>query len=120
MEMWTTQEFANVLKRHPEGGTLWTGSHRTVRYIRVFRKDDSVVAVLTEHVHWKPVDRVDVELFVKTSQGAWVSELTEASKTPEFLKRILNDPILENINNDFRPAVEKFLSSPDKTYIPTW
>ena len=120
--MWTAEEFSRVLERHPLGGTLWTGTKRMVRYIRVLRLNEAtVVAIMTERRTFLKGPRpVDVEIYVKTSKGVLVSELRNASETPEFTRRIVTDPILGNIDTGFRPGVNDFLSLPDKTRLHTW
>lgn len=119
--MWNAKEFLEVLERHPEGGTLWTRSHRTVRYIRVLRLDKrNIIAVMTEHTHFQKIQEVKVELFVNTPSSIQVSVFEDPSQTPEFLQRLLKDPILNYIHHSCRLAAEEFLSSPDKTALPTW
>jgi len=121
MEMWTAQEFANVLEEHPGGGTLWTRTHRMVRYIRVFRPDDkTVVAVMTEKWAWRGKSSNKVELFVRTPKGTEVAEFPKAEKTPEFTKTVLESPIIHMVDPAFFVDVMRFISTPDETRLATW
>jgi len=118
--MWNAQEFANVLERHPSGGTLWTKTHRMVRYIRVFRRKGTVVAVLTEKWAWGAKRSNKVELFVRTPKGTEVAEFPEAKKSPEFLESLLRSSILNSLDMVLLPEVKEFISTPDDTHLATW
>lgn len=116
--MWSAEEFNQLLERKPEGGTLWTRTHRTVRYVRIFRPDNEItVAIMTEHSKGRSPK---VLLFVKTPSFAQTSELDNASRTSEFLRRILENPIFSVVHCRFHSEIKKFLSFPDKTVVPTW
>ena len=121
MEMWTAQEFAEVLRKHPNGGTPWTRTHRMVRYIRVFRPDGkTVVAVMTEKWGWRGKRTIKVELFVQAWVGAEVAEFPRAEKTPEFLESLLRSSVLNLVDAAFLPDVKRFISTPDDTHLTTW
>jgi hypothetical protein len=118
--MWTTEEFAEVLKEYPDGGTLWTRSHRTVRYLRVLRPaPKAVVAVMTEIAGGKIV-RSEVQLFVQTSEKTQVSEFPNPSKTPEFLNSLCAASALDLLDRNLRPTVTNFLLNADETLMTTW
>ena len=118
--MWNAQEFASVLERHPNGGTLWTRTHLTVRYLRVFRRRGIVVAVLTEKWAWGDKSSNKVELFVQTPAGVKVAEFPEAKKNPEFLESLLRSPILNSLDMVLLPEIKEFISTPDDTHLATW
>jgi len=102
--MWTAQEFAEVLRKHPNGGTLWTRTHRMVRYIRVFRPDGKTV-----------------ELFVRTPKGIEVAEFPNPQKTAEFSKSLLESSILLGLISPYLlDEVRTFIAIPDKTHLYTW
>ena len=120
--MWTAHEFANVLESHPNGGTLWTRTHRMVRYIRVFRPDGkTVVAVMTEKWGWRGKRTVKVELFVRTPKGIEVAEFPNPQKTAEFSKSLLESSILLGLISPYLlDEVRTFIAIPDKTHLYTW
>lgn len=120
--MWTVKEFANVIARNPEGGTFWTRSHRTVRYIRVFHLNKgTIVAIMTEIWRYKRKgNNKKVELFVRTPAGDSVAEFFEAEKTLVFLGKLLSSPILEQIEEGLLQKVQEFIATPDKTHLVTW
>ncbi len=118
--MWTAQEFVSVIERHPDGGTLWSHTKRMVRYVRVFRANQTVVAVMTEKWVWRGKNDESVELFVKSPAGTAVAEFPKAEKSPKFLESLLESPILNLVKASLLPKVKGFISTPDKTYLYTW
>ena len=117
--MWTAEDFGEILKERPAGGTFWTRSHRCVRYVRVLRPGKkTIVAVMTELSRLqKPL----VVLYVKTEKGACVGKFKNATKDPKFLKRLLKASVLKAIlDGKTREKVGKFIRTPDKSLLPTW
>lgn len=116
--MWNADEFVSVLKNHPTGGTLWTRSKRTVRYLRVLVGENYRIAVLTDHARGR---NDQAGLFVEFPSG-------------EKKVVIIPDIIQKNPTDEFRSAfnwknlfgetesqkVEQFVTTPDKTLVPTW
>jgi hypothetical protein len=120
--MWKAEEFFNFLKNNPNGGTFWPRTNkRTVCYIRTFYPNkQTVVAILSEKMIFRGKDDCRVELFVCSPRGIDVREFPKPGKNQEFVKLLQESEILGLVSEDLRPAVEKFIARPDKTYYYTW
>ena len=65
-EMWTLGALDRFVKRHPEGGTFWSKSRRTVRSLRTLHpRPGVVVAIMREKAEGA---RMRVYLFVKNGE----------------------------------------------------
>lgn len=116
--MWTKKEFSRVLSRHPDGGTFWTGTKRCVRYIRVFRDGDTMVAVMTEHFGWCGRHDTSVSLFVQDNRGSRVSFFKDPAKTVAFKGRLLNATALLWVRAHLRQAASVFVAQPPRETMP--
>lgn len=114
--MWSVAEFSSLVQRHPEGGTFWTRSHRTVRYLRNLFLPEATVAVLTDIARGRcPV----VHLLVKTKEGCSVSAFS-AENSELAVDELLKAPGLSLLSQESQEEAKKFLSSPHETVLPTW
>ena len=116
--MWTTREFEKVLSHHPKGGTFWTGIRGCVRFIRVFRDGDTLVAVVTEHTQCHRTHDSSVSLYVRDRRGSWVDHFWDPAKTKEFTKRLLQAPALLWVRARLRPTARDFVSRPPRAIAP--
>ncbi len=60
----------------------------------------------------------EVYVFAQTEEGAQVS--TFSTESGLELEQLLNAPDLSILPEDMREEVEKFISHPHETLLPTW
>ena len=115
--MWNTQTLGDLVARHPKGGTFWTRSHRTVRYLRNLFLDDggTVVSVMSDIARGRPTE---VYVFVKTGEDAQVSAFSAENGLE--VERLLAAPALSILPEEVREEAEEFISTPNETFVPTW
>ncbi|HAO81545.1 MAG: hypothetical protein UV57_C0006G0009 [Parcubacteria group bacterium GW2011_GWD2_43_10] len=113
--MWTPKVFAEVIKNHPNGGTMWTKSHETVRYLRICYLSDTIIAIMTEHAR----EHARVQLYIDAPHKTQVNLFENPSKDQSFLNHLKNN-IIELADNKLKSDVENFVNSPHNTYLPTW
>ena len=113
--MWNEQTLADLVDRKPQGGTFWTRSHRTVRYLRNLFLDDVTISVMSDIAKGRPTD---VYLFVKVGGEAAVDKFS--TRDGLDVGQLLGAPALSLVPEEAKDEVEKFISTPHETHLPTW